>query len=643
MTADAQKGSATPATATASDEQAIADPLRALEESEARFRKFADIATDWYWETDAGLQFTFVSRNVVELGITQEGLIGKTLGVVQHDAHDLGDLAEEVAAHRARKPYRGIERRSAVNPNFWLSVSGDPQFDDAGNFTGYCGVTTDITERKSAELERETNEALLRAVIDNLPVGLLVKDLQGRNTLMNNTFQDWYGVTESTVLGKSRTGLFGETASDASVIDEQEGYVIRTGKKTGREAVRKLADGLDHYLSINKYPIQDAGGAVTGVLSVSADLTEQVNASQALTESEARFREFAEIASDWLWEMDEEFRFTYVSGRYTEITGINVSESLGKTRLELSAEDTSTETWQRHQDDLKHRRPFRDFRFLGRNPTGANLVFSVSGNPYFDAAGIFRGYRGTTTDVTRHEELSRLKSEFVSTASHELRTPLTSIHGALRLIASGAVEEVPPKLQELINIAAKNSEHLIMLINDLLDLQRIESGTIEYRLEPIDMHQLIREAIEANRGYADPFQVRLALMKCDRDVWVKGDRDRLIQVLANLFSNAIKFSPEGSSVDISVLRRGARARVEIIDRGPGVPETFRESLFEKFTQADGSDNRRISGTGLGLSICKAIIDEHGGLIDFVSAEGQGSTFYFDLPAIAAPVAASEHP
>lgn len=297
----------------------------------------------------------------------------------------------------------------------------------------------DITERKLAEIERENNEALLLAVVDNLPVALLVKDVEGRNTMLNKTFREWYGVTNEQALGRINIGLHGEGVSDSEVIEEQERFVIDTGQTIGRETVRRLADGKDHYIAINKYPIHDRQDSVQGVVSVSVDLTDRIQASQALTESEARFREFAEIASDWLWEMDEDLRFTYVSSRYTEITGINVAESLGKTRLELSAEDTSTEAWQKHLDDLAKRRPFRDFRYRGQNPMGQDLTFSVSGNPFFDAAGQFRGYRGTTTDVTRDEELNRMKSEFVSTASHELRTPLTSIHAALRLIASGAL------------------------------------------------------------------------------------------------------------------------------------------------------------------------------------------------------------
>ena len=634
MTAEVQKTSAT--TSATDDRREAIDPLRALRKSEERFRKFAEIATDWYWETDADLRFTFMSRNVVELGITQDDLIGKTLGEIRHDSHDMGDLSEEMAALLAREPYRRVERRSTVNPRFWLSVSGEPQFDDAGNFTGYCGVTSDITERKTAELERENNEVLLLSVIDNLPVAVLVKDLEGRNALLNKTFREWYGVTAEEAVGKVNIGLFGVIASDSDVIDEQEKHVIQTGKTIGREIVRQLADGQDHYLSINKFPIHNAEGEITGVVSVSVDLSEQVSVSQALAESESRFREYAEIASDWLWELDENLRFTYISSRYTELTGIDGAEIIGKSRQDLSVDDIAGEAWQHHIDDLKNRRSFRDFRYIGRRPDGSTMACSVSGNPYFDAAGQFRGYRGTTTDVTRNGELNRLKSEFVSTASHELRTPLTSIHGALRLIASGAVGQVPPKLQELIDIAAKNSEHLTMLINDLLDLQRIESGTIEYRLQPIELRELVDQAIETNRGYADQFDVGLTVSQADPGSWVEGDHDRLLQVLANLFSNAIKFSPEGESVEISVLRRGACVRVEIADKGPGVPEEFHDSLFEKFTQADGSDNRRISGTGLGLSICKAIVDEHGGLIDFVTTEGQGSTFYFDLPAIPEP-------
>jgi PAS domain S-box-containing protein len=616
--------------------QAKAEPLRALEESEERFRKFAEIATDWYWETDAGLRFTYVSRNVTELGIKQDGIIGKTLGEVRHDAHEMGELSEELAALAARKSYRRIERRSTVNPGYWLSVSGEPQFDEFGLFTGYCGVTTDITERKTAEIERENNEALLRAIIDNLPAGVLVKDLEGRNTLLNKTFREWYGVTTEQALGKFSVGLFGEMANDAEVIGEQERYVISTGETVGREAVRRLADGQDHYLSINKYPIRDVESEITGVVSVSLDLTQQVDSSYALAESEARFREFAEIASDWLWELDEFFRFTFISSRYTEITGIGVDNIIGKKRQDLSVEELSGEAWQAHLSDLANHKPFRDFRYVGRRPDGKTMVCSVSGNPFFDASGQFLGYRGTTTDVTKGEELNRLKSEFVSTASHELRTPLTSIHGALRLMESGAVGEVPPELRELVGIASKNSERLMHLINDLLDLQRIESGTIEYRREPVELRALVAQAIESNRAYADQFEVDLRIGQADADSWIEGDRDRLQQVLANLFSNAIKFSPRGKPVDVSILRRESLVRVEIADQGPGVPESFRDSLFDKFTQADGSDNRQVNGTGLGLSISKAIVDEHGGHIDFESAEGQGSTFFFDLPAIDNP-------
>lgn len=612
----------------------VTDSTRA--DGSDRFRKFAEIATDWYWETDADLRFTFTSRNIVELGVLEDALIGKTLGAVRHTAQDMGDLAAELAALRARQPYRGIERRSTVNPDFWLSVSGEPQFNDDGEFLGYCGVTSDITERKIAEIERQNHEVLLRGIIDYLPVGVLVKDLNGRNTLLNEKIAEWYGVSKEEAIGESSIVLFGAMAEDARVIGEQEQYVIETGKMVGRETVRRFADGKNHFLSINKYPIHDSSGAVSGVVSVSVDLTEQVGVSQALAESEARFREFAEIASDWMWELNEDYRFTYVSSRYTEITGVNAAEILGKTRQDLAIDGTTDEAWQQHIDDLANRRPFRDFRYVGRRPDGVPMTCSVSGKPFFDAAGQFRGYRGTTTDVTKAEELNRMKSEFVSTASHELRTPLTSIHGALRLLAGGALGALAPKQQELVDIADRNSEHLMLIINDLLDLQRIESGTIEYRRAPVDLTELMLQAVQSNSGYADQFNVGIAIERADADSWVEGDCDRLQQVLTNLFSNAIKFSPEQTSVDVAVLRRGTNVRVEIKDRGPGVPEAFRDSLFEKFTQADGSDNRKVNGTGLGLSISKAIIDEHGGIIDFESVEGQGSTFYFELPAIAKP-------
>ncbi|MBT5494568.1 MAG: HAMP domain-containing histidine kinase [Alphaproteobacteria bacterium] len=262
---------------------------------------------------------------------------------------------------------------------------------------------------------------------------------------------------------------------------------------------------------------------------------------------------------------------------------------------------------------------------------GKMRVFSTSGKPIFDLDGNCTGYRGTSTDVTRKEELARLKREFISTASHELRTPLTSIRGALGLIAANAVGEIPETASELISIAERNCNRLLLLVNDILDMDKIESGAMAYHFERLRLNEAIRKAIEANRTYGDEFGVSFKLTPSPVDGWVEADEERLNQIIANLLSNAAKFSPKGSSVDILVESLGTIFRISVRDEGPGIPEEFRDQIFEKFTQADGSNTKQVSGTGLGLSITKSIVEGHGGTIDYETEIGRGTTFFFDLP------------
>ena len=240
-------------------------------------------------------------------------------------------------------------------------------------------------------------------------------------------------------------------------------------------------------------------------------------------------------------------------------------------------------------------------------------------------------YLITIRDITERKHAEQLKNDFISTASHELRTPLTSIGGALGLLTGGAAGDIPVDAMRLLRIAKNNSDRLVRLINDMLDLERIETGAMRVRREPVVLFDVLDSAIVENQGYGDGYDVTFKLIDCDPDVVVFADTDRLSQVMANLLSNAAKFSPRKSTVEISTWRRGNMIRVGVSDRGPGVPEEFRDRIFAKFSQADTSDSRQRGGTGLGLSIVKAFIEAMGGSVSFESAPDNGTTFYFDLP------------
>jgi PAS domain S-box-containing protein len=234
-------------------------------------------------------------------------------------------------------------------------------------------------------------------------------------------------------------------------------------------------------------------------------------------------------------------------------------------------------------------------------------------------------------DISERRRNDRLKDEFVSTVSHELRTPLTSIAGSLGLLAGGAAGPLAEPTMRLLKIAHKNSERLVRLINDILDIEKIESGKIVFDLKRVDVTSLVEQAVEANRGFAEGFGVRVRFDGSPTPVFVRADSDRLVQVVTNLLSNAVKFSPRGEEVTVAIAHDAQSVRILVCDRGPGIPDDFKPRIFEKFAQADATDARQKGGTGLGLSIVKQIVALLGGAVGFEAAPGGGTVFHVALP------------
>ena len=233
-------------------------------------------------------------------------------------------------------------------------------------------------------------------------------------------------------------------------------------------------------------------------------------------------------------------------------------------------------------------------------------------------------------DISERRRVEEMKQQFVSTVSHELRTPLTSIAGSLGLLVGGAGGVLPEKAGRLIGIAHSNSQRLVRLINDILDVEKIESGQMTLDLASLDLRDIALLSLDNVRGLADSLGVSLALSE-GAEAPVSGDADRLVQVVVNLLSNAAKFSPSGGVVEVSVVPEARIARLSVRDHGPGIPDAFRAHIFTKFAQADGSDTRQRGGTGLGLAIAREIAERHGGRLWFESTPGEGATFHLDLP------------
>lgn len=304
--------------------------------------------------------------------------------------------------------------------------------------------------------------------------------------------------------------------------------------------------------------------------------------------------------------------------------GILFADQLPTGRVAEALRDLDMST---HRDRPGSDRP-REFVARRKDGSEFEIEVSVSSMPLAEGAR----YVAVIRDITERRRVERMKTEFVSTVSHELRTPLTSIAGSLGLLAGGAAGRLGERAERLLTIANNNAARLVRLINDILDIEKIESGKMPFDNRDLELRAELEALIEENRSYADGYGAKVQLIAPEAPAHVLADHDRLAQVITNLLSNAVKFSSPGGTVDV-ILEAGPHwHRISVADRGSGIPDEFRDRIFGKFAQADSSDTRQKGGTGLGLSIAREIVRRLEGSIWFESEPGVGTTFHVDLPA-----------
>lgn len=387
------------------------------------------------------------------------------------------------------------------------------------------------------------------------------------------------------------------------------------------------------------------GGSVVALLGAGLLAAGRIKADHALRLAVSRFTDVLEVSADWIWETDTDHRFTFLSQRAYEISGNAPGSLIGKRRTEILKSSSNKEDVAAHMADLFARRPFHGFAHWSETANGRRC-FSISGKPLIDGKGRFIGYRGAGRDVTDQaeieeqlarakqeaEEANSAKSEFLSTMSHELRTPLNAVIGFSEVIGDELFGPVGHKrYKEYAKDIRASGQHLLDMINDILDISRIEAGKLDLAQEPIAVADVVEQAMQMIEDQARAAGVRIETdIRADLPQFY-GDRRAMTQVLLNLLSNAVKFTPRNGVVSVRVDLTPDGVSLEVSDTGVGIPADQLAKLAQPFVQANNQTDASQGGSGLGLYLVRRLVEEQDGAFTLSSEEGAGVTATVTLP------------
>ncbi len=462
-------------------------------------------------------------------------------------------------------------------------------------------------------------------------------------------------------LQKKVTAPIVELARIAGHVSEHKDYSVRATPRraNGSDEIANLVAGFngmlteiehrDDRLLLIQTHLEKTVASRTGELTrANQELLAAKNAAEKIAEVNVQLaRESALIlnnATDGILGISLDNRATFINPAGSRMLGMTLSK-LQETSIHAAIHHSYPDGTPWPEADCSITLEVRKGKNFGSlddtfwRPDGTSFPVEYSSQPMLDEGGTPVGVVVIFRDVTERRAVERLKSEFVSTVSHELRTPLTSIRGALGLLGSGLLGTIGDKGKRMLEIAVSNTDRLVRLINDILDIERIGSGKSELTRRHVDANAVMVQAFEGVLSMADQAGVRLAIERAAGDLW--GDPDRIVQTLTNLLGNAIKFSPRDTTVTVSGTANGSEFVFCVSDQGRGIPEEKLEKIFERFSQVDASDSRDKGGSGLGLAICQSIVRAHGGRIWAEKNDPVGSRFQFTIPLAVTPVAIPE--
>ncbi len=578
------------------------------------------------------------------LGYSAEEVIGLQTPVIYHDIDEVRGCAEELSVRLGRL-IEGFEvfvtlALSAEPDRLWVYITRTGQrlivrlslaalYDQEGQISGYLGVAVDLSDQVRAEQRALVHEQRMLQSFRSAAHGIGMVGLDGH----------WLEVNDAlcNMLGYSRTQLLQCDVLSLTHPEDQEFLLYpatteRTAKESYQQQKRYLrADGSTMRGLMSVAALYDEQGDASGYVVQIQDITQQYQAEQEL-QARAEFqRQLIAQVANAIVSISTQGQILSFNRAAEQLFGYDQTEAIGQNVEILMPESYRL----RHAAYLRANQGQAVAQVIGRRRELTALhrdghEFPVEIIVSQIAIRNEVSFIAVIRDLTEQKQVERMTNEIISTISHELRTPLTSIMGGLGLILGGVMGEVPGEQKGLLEMAQQNGNRLNLLINDLLDIEKLVAGRMEFNLEWLDVSMLIQEALDSHAGYALKHSVVLQSRLHIPGLQIYVDRLRFGQVMANLLSNAIKFSPVQQTVEVHGDCVAEQLRLSVMDRGPGVPAHFRHRLFEKFAQADAGDTRLRGGTGLGLAISRELVRHMKGSIGYEDRSGGGGCFWVNF-------------